>query len=167
MTDPTPRPVCKCPPNACGCQREPTPRPADVPDDLVDDAVDAWHEAPRDEHGNRPMLDDLMRHILAAVLPAARKLWIAELFGAPEEIAARQAEPLTEDDTVRLCELARPGVHERQVRERVAAESAVLDPKDLAELLNYVVGRDGIRVVQDATLDRAFAALKATHRGGA
>jgi hypothetical protein len=38
--------------------------PADVPDELVDDAVDAWHEMPR------PMaLDDQMRHILAAVLP--------------------------------------------------------------------------------------------------
>lgn len=54
---------------------------------------------------------------------------------------------------------------QRQVRERVAAESAVLDPKDLAELLNYITGREGIRVVQEETLDRAFAALKATQRG--
>lgn len=38
--------------------------PADVDGELVDDAVDAWHEMPR------PMLlDDQMRHILAAALP--------------------------------------------------------------------------------------------------
>lgn len=43
--------------------------PSEVSDELTDDAVDAWHDAPRDEHGNRPLLDDLMRHILAAVLP--------------------------------------------------------------------------------------------------
>lgn len=49
--------------------RPETMKPEDVPDDLADNAVDAWHEAPRDEHGNRPLLDDLMRHILTAVLP--------------------------------------------------------------------------------------------------
>jgi hypothetical protein len=42
--------------------------PADVDGELVDDAVDAWHETPR------PMLlDDQMRHILAAVLPEHEK----------------------------------------------------------------------------------------------
>ena len=52
--------------------------------------------------------------------------------------------------------------HERQVRERVAAESAVLAPADLAEILDYVAGRGDVRVVRNETLDRAFAALKAT-----
>lgn len=44
-------------------------KPEDVPDDLADDAVDAWHEAPRNEHG-LVILDDHMRYVLAAVLPA-------------------------------------------------------------------------------------------------
>lgn len=50
---------------------------------------------------------------------------------------------------------------EKRVRQRVARENAVLRPTDLAELLNYVVGHEDVRVVQDETLDRAFAALKA------
>ena len=42
--------------------------PAEIDGELVDDAVDAWHEMPR------PMLlDDQMRHILAAVLPEHEK----------------------------------------------------------------------------------------------
>ena len=44
-------------------------KPSEVPDDLADDAVDAWHEAPRNEHG-LVILDDHMRYVLAAVLPA-------------------------------------------------------------------------------------------------
>jgi hypothetical protein len=43
----------------------------EVPDDLVADAVDAWHEAPRNEHGHIA-LDDLMRFVLVAVLPTDR-----------------------------------------------------------------------------------------------
>ncbi|TYK45188.1 hypothetical protein [Actinomadura decatromicini] len=45
------------------------------------------------------------------------------MFGTPEEIADRETEAAqrTPDDTVRLCEMARPGEHERRVRERVAA----------------------------------------------
>lgn len=39
-------------------------RPEDVPGELVDDAVDVWHETPH------LLLDDRMRAILAAVLPA-------------------------------------------------------------------------------------------------
>lgn len=65
-----------------------------------------------------------LRPILAAVLPAARKAVLAELLGTPEEIAAREAEAAskTPDDTVRLCEMARPGEHDRRVREQVAAD---------------------------------------------
>lgn len=55
---------------------------------------------------------------------------------------------------------------ERQVRERVAAEHPLIAPEDLAELLHYVVGKDAIRVISDATLDRAFAALKALDAHG-
>ena len=51
---------------------------------------------------------------------------------------------------------------ERRTREQVASESAVLRPADLAEILDYVAGRGDVRVVRDETLDRAFAALKAT-----
>jgi hypothetical protein len=39
-------------------------RPEDVDGELVDDAVDVWHETPH------LLLDDRMRAILAAVLPA-------------------------------------------------------------------------------------------------
>jgi hypothetical protein len=42
--------------------------------------------------------------------------------------------------------------------------NAVLRPADLAELLDYVAGRGDVRVVQEETLNRAFAALKATVR---
>lgn len=52
--------------------------------------------------------------------------------------------------------------HERQIRAQVATESAVLAAADLAELLDYVVGRSEVRVARNETLDRAFAALKAT-----
>lgn len=69
-------------------------------------------------------------HVIAEVeertqeaIKEARKEWFAELFGTPEEIAAREAEaadrPL--DDPIELCERIRPGEHERRVRERVAA----------------------------------------------
>ena len=51
---------------------------------------------------------------------------------------------------------------EKRVREQVATESAVLRPDDLAELLDYVIGDGDVRVVQNETIDRAFAALKAT-----
>lgn len=51
---------------------------------------------------------------------------------------------------------------EKRVREQVARESAVLRPDDLAELLGFIVGGDDVRVVEDATITRAFAALKAT-----
>lgn len=41
-------------------------RPEDVAGDLVDNAVNAWH----DTRCADMLLDDLMRHILAAVIPA-------------------------------------------------------------------------------------------------
>jgi hypothetical protein len=43
----------------------------EVPAERVADAVDAWHKAPRNERG-LIALDDLMRYVLAAVLPADR-----------------------------------------------------------------------------------------------
>lgn len=138
-----------------------TPRP-DVPDELIQIMADAEFDAPPGCSAR-----DSYRTVLAAVVPVIERRVIAKLFGTPEEIAAREAEAAKckPDDVTEICERAAPGRHERQVRERVAAESAVLDPADLAELLNYVIGREGIRVVQEETLDRAFAALKATQRG--
>ena len=46
----------------------------DVPGRLVDDAIDAWHEMPRPL-----LLDDQMRHILAAVLPGFDQVIRAEI----------------------------------------------------------------------------------------
>lgn len=97
---------------------EPKIRPQDVPDDLVEAllaaANDACVEMPHFE----------ARRILTDLLPATYRYWFAAAFGTPEEIAAREAEASerTPDDTVRLCERARPGEHARQVREQVAAE---------------------------------------------
>lgn len=95
--------------------------------------------------------DDWDAHLaevaLAAVLPEARKAWFAELFGTPEEIARREADAArrTPDDTVRLCELAQPGEHERHARGKVAADLkraaagrrdyASRAPKDMAAVL--------------------------------
>jgi hypothetical protein len=62
--------------------------------------------------------------VLAAVLPEARKAWFAELVGTPTEVAARAAEAAqhSPDDTIALCEKARPGEHERRIRAKVATE---------------------------------------------
>lgn len=91
--------------------------------------------------------DTVARVVLAAVLPEARKAWFAELFGTPEEIARREAEAAqrTPDDTVRLCELARPGEHEQRARGKAAADLkraaagrrdyASRAPKDMATAL--------------------------------
>lgn len=63
-------------------RRRPMPEPTaperlgleDIPGELVDDAVDAWHEMPH------PMaLDDQMRRILAAVLPQFDQVIRAEI----------------------------------------------------------------------------------------
>lgn len=101
---------------------EPEISPQDVPDDLVEAllaaANDACVEMPHFE----------ARRILAGLLPATYRYWFAAAFGSPEAIAAREAAaaPRTPDDTVDLCEMARPGEHERRVRERMAAELETL-----------------------------------------
>lgn len=64
------------------------------------------------EHGDEA-------HTIATVLSAARKAWFVELMGDPEDRAQEAATP---DDTVRLCEMARPGEHERRLRKRVAEQ---------------------------------------------
>lgn len=93
-------------------------RPQDVPSELVEAMLEAANHAciemPRFE----------ARRILAAVLPVHERQVMTRLFGTREEVAAREAEAAQRapDDTVRLCEMARPGEHERRVRERVAAE---------------------------------------------
>jgi hypothetical protein len=142
---------------------EPKIRPQDVPSGLVEAllaaANDACVEIPRFE----------ARRLLAAVLPAARKAVLAELFGPPEEIAARKAEAATRkpDDLVRLCDLARPGAHAQRVREQVAAEAAVDDTAlrahmedTLAEFERFTVNRTRLTVEQTVnacfvTADRA------------
>lgn len=107
---------------------QPTPRP-DVPMELLMIAQAAFS-------GRKPMADGTfvlpsnrnpwaaLHDALAAVLPAHERQVMTKLFGTPEEVAAREAEARerTPDDTVRLCEMARPGEHERRVREQVAAE---------------------------------------------
>lgn len=72
--------------------------PEEVPEEIVLDAVDAWHDAPRNEH-NMIALDDHMRFIIAAVYGQIGWRALASL---PVELAER----------------------ERQVRERLAADLA-------------------------------------------
>ena len=93
------------------------------PDEVPPDLVAALKTSANDAYGYG--IDDYdAGHILAAVLPEARKAWFAELLGTPGEIAVRDAEAAqrTPDDTVRLCEMARSGEHERQVRAKVVAD---------------------------------------------
>jgi hypothetical protein len=88
-------------------------RPKDVPEELVQLARDGI-----------AVYD--IRDILAAVLPAARRQWFAELFGTPEEIRQREIEAKANakpDDPAELCERARPGHHEQRVRAKVAEEA--------------------------------------------
>lgn len=77
--------------------------------------------------------------------------------GEPDEVISA-----TTQEEVRAALAAVIPEIEKRVREQVAAESAVLRPDDLAELLDYVIGDGDVRVVQNETIDRAFAALKAT-----
>ncbi|MCP9947216.1 zinc finger domain-containing protein [Actinomadura madurae] len=94
-------------------------QPEDVPAELVTAFMASANEA----YGYG--MDDYdARHILAAVLPGTYRWWFTQAFGTREEIAAREADAAkrTPDDTVRLCETARPGEHEQRVRAQVAAE---------------------------------------------
>lgn len=55
----------------------------EIPQEAIDDAVDAWHEAPRNEH-EAIALDDLMRHVLEAAAPyIAAQALIGERRRAP------------------------------------------------------------------------------------
>ncbi|WP_433233807.1 HIT family protein [Actinomadura nitritigenes] len=67
---------------------------------------------------------EAIERVLRAVLPAAYRQWFAQAFGTPEEIAARAAAAAgrAPDETVRLCETARPGEHEQRIRARLADE---------------------------------------------
>ena len=114
-------------------------KPEDVPETILDVAwrAELARRSPEasaalveeycdfDAHPSLRAHREELRPALGAALATARKAWFAELFGTPEEIAAREAEAAqrTPDDTVRLCEMARPGEHERQVRKQVADEA--------------------------------------------
>lgn len=89
--------------------------------DLLQLACERSYGTPLEEH------DDIeeMARALAAVLPAARRMWAAELFGTPEEIAARKAEPLRRDDPAELCERIAPGHH--AAAERAAIIKGIKD----------------------------------------
>ncbi|HEX5568541.1 MAG TPA: hypothetical protein VFY14_16725 [Streptomyces sp.] len=96
------------------------------PEDVPEEAVAAfcrtfWGASTVETH---PAMIELARTTLAAVLPVHERQVMTRLFGMREEVAAREAEAAQRapDDTVRLCEMARPGEHERRVRERVTAE---------------------------------------------
>lgn len=67
------------------------------------------------------------------------------MFGAPEEIAARKAEAdtRTPDDTVRLCEMARPGEHARRVLTAAADQLDAMPETDGAALKGPYWYRDG------------------------
>ncbi|WP_242892558.1 hypothetical protein [Actinomadura litoris] len=143
---------------------DPTAPRLDVPDELMALARREWCAA-EPARGGSFNVEDALRNVLAAVLPAARRQWFAELFGSPEEIAAREAEAgaRTPDDTVRLCEMARPGEHEQRVRAKVAAEQAEWLP-ELVDIVNGFATRsryvpaDAVRVVRrvpDAVLEAA------------
>ena len=102
--------------------------PEDVPEELDGIAKEAWNRHAATAPPGAYHHEGIRRAIVAAVMPEierrTREQVRKELFGTPEEIAAREAEAAqrTPDDTVRLCEMARPGEHERRVREQVAAE---------------------------------------------
>lgn len=91
---------------------QPTP---DVPDDLLELAMRAWSDNGPGKPGNWSA-EQQVRAILAAVLPEARRRWFSELMGT-DAVAAREADAAkrTRDDTVDLCERARPGEHARRV----------------------------------------------------
>lgn len=115
------------------------PKPDDVPDEwvqlLLAAANDAWVDLPRFEAGR----------LLAAVVPAIRKAVLTELLGPPEEIAARktEADARTPDDTVRLCEMARPGEHARRVLTAAADQLDAIPETDGAALKGPYWYRDG------------------------
>lgn len=98
-----------------------------------------------------------VRDELGAVLPAAHRRWFAELFGTPEEIAARLAEPARPDDVTALCERAQPGEHERQTRAKVVSELEAL--------------RDGVqnpdKPYNEAFIHALDCAIREIARGGA
>ena len=57
----------------------------DIPQDVVDDAVDGWHNAPQKDGKPHALLDDVMRHVLAAALPRHAALVRAEIAKEIEE----------------------------------------------------------------------------------
>ncbi|MUN41462.1 hypothetical protein [Actinomadura litoris] len=141
---PGPRLVAKC--NGLGgcaaCREEagllPLPEPettpmADAPD-VPEEAVTAVAELLLRDYDAEFNADHLRwqdfagqaRRVIEAGAPHIKRKTrgqvMTELFGSRQEVVARRSEPRTADDTVRLCEMARPGEHERQVREQVAAE---------------------------------------------
>ncbi|NEA21583.1 hypothetical protein [Actinomadura bangladeshensis] len=118
-----------------------TPRPDDVSDELLDDLAERLIKArltarqivAADGYAATVIRSDAEAADAAAAVVAGwlpeierrvRAQVMADLFGAPEEIARREAEAAqsTPDDTVRLCEMAQPGEHERQARGKVAAD---------------------------------------------
>lgn len=95
-------------------------RAEDVPDEWIRLALINYFNDGRENLADFAG-DDVraMEDAVAAVLPKARRRWFEELFGTREEIDARAAEPLSEDDLTALCERSRPGEHERRVRSEI------------------------------------------------
>lgn len=134
---------------------EPTPAPEgrtqDVPGEAVHAVAETLYRHYDSEYGASHLtwmdFADEARELIQAAAPHLRKAVLAELLGTPEEIAAREAHPRTPDDTVRLCEMARPGEHERQVREQVAQELLAVDPAEWA-LAGQHAGHEAARVAR-------------------
>lgn len=132
-------------------------RPQDVPPELVTRAAkasiphfescdfgDSWQDC---QDCRRAY--DRAHYALAAVLPErerrVRKAVLTELLGTPEEIAAREAEAATKtrDDTVDICERARPGEHARRVLEAAADQLDAMPATDGAAIKGPYWYRDG------------------------
>lgn len=79
-----------------------TMKPEEIPQDFVDAAVDGWHNAPNENGRHTVLLDDVMRHVLANVLPAhealVRKMVAGEITAYGRERMDRAVDRVMSDD---------------------------------------------------------------------
>lgn len=151
--------------------------PEDVPDDLLS-------LYGRNYMGSTPRV--AARRAMAAVIPEierqVRAQVAAEQRAAAEAIETSRGEdfdplaaaiydgcerdpevPAMRDDCRNIAVVAYRHLADRIAQGESAGDRlALVTADDLAELLDYVVGDGEVRVVRNETLDRAFAALKAT-----
>lgn len=103
----------------------------EVPDELVDDMVAAWHDAPRNERG-LILLDDHMRFIAAAVVGRHEQMVLQRASEKLMALAAECGDALTGPRAARrraLESAARhilPPITPEQLAEAIADGSAVV-----------------------------------------